>query len=344
MQKTISNFLSKKQWLIVISSFFVFVGIGYYLLFLPINYSIEEPFIFEVKKGESFSLVSEKLYQLGIVKNKFIFKTAAFIYGADNKIKAARFKIKKGLSYLDLIDLLTNGPADYLKTIKIYNGSILKNIVITLQQELKVDSSIILELANDKDFLKSLNINANSLEGYLLPGIYNIYENSDAEEVISILTNSLNEFLNDSLNFQNQTNNFDKHQILTIASIIEGETNFKDEMPLISAVYHNRLRKGMKLQADPTIQYALDGGWRRLTYSDLNIDSPYNTYKYYGLPPGPINNPGKDAIIAALFPADVDYLFFVADGTGKHKFARTYKEHLSNVRNYRKWLNSKKSE
>lgn len=344
MQKTISNFLSKKQWLIIISSFFVFVGIGYYLFFLPINYSIEEPLVFEVKKGESFSLVSEKLYQLGIVKNKFIFKTAAFIYGADNKIKAARFKIKKSLSYLDLIDLLTNGPADYLKTIKIYNGSILKNIVITLQQELKVDSSIILKLANDRDFLKSLNINANSLEGYLLPGIYNIYENSGAEEVISILTNSLNKFLNDSLNFQNQTNNFDKHQILTIASIIEGETNFKDEMPLISAVYHNRLRKGMKLQADPTIQYALDGGWKRLTYSDLNIDSPYNTYKYYGLPPGPINNPGKDAITAALFPAEVDYLFFVADGTGKHKFARTYKEHLNNVKDYRKWLNSKKSE
>lgn len=344
MQKTISNFLSKKQWLIVIASFFVFMGMGYYLLFFPINYSIEEPLVFEVKKGESFSVVSEKLYQLGIVKNKFVFKTAAFIYGADNRVKAARFKIKKGLSYLDLIDLLTNGPADYLKTIKIYDGSIIKNITVTLQQELKVDSSIVLKLANNRNFLKSLNINANSLEGYLLPGIYNMYENSDAEEIISILHNSLNEFWNDSFENQSKKLNFNKHQILTIASIIEGETNFKDEMPTISAVYHNRLKKGMKLQADPTIQYALDGGWRRLKYSDLNIDSPFNTYKYFGLPPGPINNPGKDAIIAALFPAEVDYLFFVADGTGKHKFAKTYKEHLSNVRNYRKWLNSKKSE
>lgn len=344
MKKTINSLLSKKQWLIVIASFFVFVGIGYYLLFSPINYSIEEPLVFEVKKGESFSVVSEKLYQLGIVKNKFIFKTAAMIYGADNRIKAARFKIKKGLSYLDLIDLLTNGPADYLKTIKIYDGSALKNIAIILQQELKVDSSIILKLANDKDFLKSLNISANSLEGYLLPGIYNIYENSDAEEVISILNNSLKEFWNDSIDNQSKKINFNKHQVLTLASIIEGETNFKDEMPTISAVYHNRLKKGMKLQADPTVQYALDGAWRRLKYSDLNINSPYNTYKYFGLPPGPINNPSKDAIIAALFPADVDYLFFVADGTGKHKFAKTYNEHLINVREYRKWLNSKKSE
>lgn len=344
MQKTINNLLSKKQWLIVIGSFFIFLSIGFYLLFFPIDYSVEEPVIFEVKKGESFSDVTEKLYRLGIVKNKFIFKVAALIYGADNRIKAARFKIKNGLSYLDLIDLLTNGPADYLKTVKIYNGSILKNIIITLQQELKVDSSIVLKLAYDKNFLNTLDIKANSLEGYLLPGIYNIYENSSAEEVISILTNSLNEFLNDSLNIQSQKNNLNKHQILTIASIIEGETNFKDEMPLISAVYHNRLKKGMKLQADPTIQYALNGEWRRLRYSDLKINSPYNTYLFYGLPPGPINNPGKDAIIAALFPADVDYLFFVADGTGRHKFARTYNEHLKNVRDYRKWLNSKKSE
>ncbi len=344
MQKTVINILTKKQWIIVFGSFFFFIGLGYYLLFLPVSYSIKEPLIFEIKKGESFSQVTEKLYNIGIVKNKFIFKFAALIYGADNRIKAARFKIKNGLSYLDLLDLLTNGPADYLKTIKIYNGSPLKNIVITVRQELKVDSSNFMKLATDEEFLKSLNINANSVEGYLLPGIYNIYENSDAKEVITILNNSLKEFWFDSLKVQAEINNFSKHQILTLASIIEGETNHKDEMPIISAVYHNRLKKGMKLQADPTIQFAIEGEWRRLKYSDLTIDSPYNTYKYFGLPPGPINNPGKDAIKAALFPADVDYLFFVADGTGKHKFARTYQEHLKNVRDYRKWLNSKKSE
>jgi len=344
MLKTNNKLLSKKQWLIVISSFLIFLGIGYYLLFSPISYSINEPLIFEIKKGESFSTVSEKLYQLGIVKNKFIFRIAAIIYGADNRIKAARFKINNNLSYLDLIDLFTNGPADYLKTIKIYKGSSLKNVVLTLQQELKIDSSRINKLAYDNNFLESLEINSNSLEGYLLPGVYDIYENSDAEEVIKIFIDSLKNFWSDSLQNQSKILNLSKHQILTFASIIEGETNYKEEMPIISAVYHNRLKKGMKLQADPTIQYALDGGWRRLKYSDLSVDSPYNTYKYFGLPPGPINNPGKDAIIAALYPAEVDYLFFVADGTGKHKFAKTYNEHLKNVRDYRKWLNSKKSE
>lgn len=337
-----NNLLTRKQWLLVIFSFLTFVGFGYYLFFTPINYSIEEPFIFEIRKGESFNNVSERLYQKGIVKNKFIFKVAAFIYGADNKIKAARYKIKNNLSYLDLLDLLTKGPADYLKTIKIYDGSVLKQIAITLRQELKVDSVEFINLSFDKNFLSSLNINANSLEGYLLPDIYDIYENSSAKEVITILVNKQNEFWNEIIENHIRKNNFNKHRVLTLASIIEGETNHRDEMPIISAVYHNRLKIGMKLQADPTIQYALGGNWRRLKYSDLKIDSPYNTYKYFGLPPGPINNPGKDAILAAINPADVDYLFFVADGTGKHKFARTYKEHLDNVREYRKWLNSKK--
>lgn len=336
--------LNPWQWLLVIISFFIFCGIGYYYLFTPISYSIKEPYIFEIRKGESFSNVSERLYQQGIVKSKFVFKLAAFIYRADQRIKAARFKIKNGLSYLDLLDLLTNGPADYLKTIKIYKGSIVKNIVITLRQELKVDSVEFMNLSMDKNFLNSLNINANSLEGYLLPDIYDIYENSSADEVIKILVNNFTEFWNDTLDSQSKKLKLSQHEILTLASIIEGETNYADEMPIISAVYHNRLRIGMKLQADPTIQYALEGNWRRLKYSDLKINSPYNTYKYFGLPPGPINNPGKDAILAALYPADVDYLFFVADGTGKHKFGKNYKEHLINVREYRKWLNSKKSE
>jgi UPF0755 protein len=109
-------------------------------------------------------------------------------------------------------------------------------------------------------------------------------------------------------------------------------------MPRISGVYHNRLRIGMRLQADPTIQYLLPGGWRRLTYKDLEIDSRYNTYKYAGLPPGPINNPGASAILAALYPEKNNYLYFVSDGNGAHEFSRTYSEHLKNVAKYRKWL------
>ena len=109
-------------------------------------------------------------------------------------------------------------------------------------------------------------------------------------------------------------------------------------MPTISGVYHNRLRIGMRLQADPTVQYLLPGGWRKLTYKDLEIDSPYNTYRYSGLPPGPINSPGRDAIYSALYPEKHQYLFFVADGKGGHLFGKTHREHINNVKKYRKWL------
>ena len=125
-----------------------------------------------------------------------------------------------------------------------------------------------------------------------------------------------------------------------MASMVNGETNKKDEMARIAGVYYNRLKIGMKLQADPTIQYLQPNGPKRLSYEDLKINSPYNTYKYSGLPPGPIDNPGKNAIIAAVYPEKHHYLYFVADGKGGHNFARTFTEHLKNVQLYRDNLKS----
>src|SRR5574338_301217 len=166
-----------------------------------------------------------------------------------------------------------------------------------------------------------------------------MYENTSPEEAIRIFYKGFTDFFTDSLKLRAKKIGLTVNQVLTLASIIKGETDRIEEMPIISAVYHNRLKIGMRLQADPTIQYLLPGGWRRLTYQDLKIDSPYNTYKYSGLPPGPINNPGKNAIMAALYPEKNNYLYFVADGNGGHRFSKTYSEHLRNVTLYRKWLN-----
>jgi len=136
-----------------------------------------------------------------------------------------------------------------------------------------------------------------------------------------------------------------ENQILTLASIIDGESNKVEEFKKISGVYHNRLRRGMLLQADPTIQYIVRHRRRKVNkiyYKDLTIDSPYNTYKYRGLPPSPINNPGKDAIMAALYPEKNNYLYFVADGSGGHVFSKTISQHLRNVQSYRGWRNSRR--
>lgn len=342
MANSKSKILTRNQWLFVLFIFITLVLSGYYLLYSPNNYHLDEPLVFEIKSGESFQSVTDRLSSLGIVPNKTVFRIAAFVYGAETKIKAARFRIENGLSYLDLLDLLIYGPADYLRSIRVNDGQTIKWLAGKVRRDLRIDSTAFYQKAHDKEFISSLGLNVPSLEGYLFSKSYQIYERSDPEEVLKIFYEALKQFWTDTLQQRADSIKLSMHQILTLASIIKGETNEVDEMPRISGVYHNRLRKGMKLQADPTVQYLMKNGWKRLTYQDLTIDSPYNTYRYFGLPPAPINNPGANAIMAALYPEKHDYFFFVADGKGRHKFAKNYSEHLRNVREYRKWLSQQK--
>ncbi len=314
------------------------IFVGYYTFFTSNHFDKPAPVTFEIKDGETFSSVTQRLYDEGIIPDKFNFKVAALIYGAEKNIKAARFRIPNDLSYLDLLDLFIYGPADYLKTIKINDGQTIKWLGSKVKRDLRIDSTAFVNLAYDKEFIKSLGLDVLSLEGYLFSKKYKVYEKSSPEEVIKIFYKGFSDFFRDSLKLRTKEIGLSVNQVITLASIIKGETNLVSEMPVISAVYHNRLRIGMHLQADPTIQYLLPDGWRRLTYADLKIDSKYNTYKYPGLPPGPINNPGADAIIAALYPDKHNYLYFVANGNGGHTFARSYTEHLKNVAQYRRLL------
>lgn len=339
MESHIKSLLNKKEILIILAFFIALVAIGYFTFFTANHYKQDSPIRFEIKDGESFSSVTEKLYEEGVIPSKFNFKVAAFLYGAEKNVKAARYSIPNNLSYLDLLDLFVNGPADYLRAIRINDGQTLKWLGAKVKRDLKIDSAAFVNLATDKEFIKSLGLNQPTLEGYLFPKTYKIYERSSPEEVLKIFYDSFKEFFNDSLRQRAKEIGLSVHQVLTLASIIKGETNLVEEMPTISGVYHNRLKIGMRLQADPTIQFLLPGGWRRLTYQDLKIDSPYNTYKYSGLPPGPINNPGANAILAALYPEKHNYLYFVANENSSHKFSKSYSDHLKNVAQYRKWLN-----
>jgi UPF0755 protein len=180
-----------------------------------------------------------------------------------------------------------------------------------------------------------LGVHEASFEGYLLPQEYDFYDHSSANEVVGIMYKAFRSFINDSVKNKMPLTENGLHRVITMASIVNGETNKKEEMPRIAGVYYNRLKTGMKLQADPTLQFLQPNGAKRLSYKDLRIKSPYNTYMYGGLPPGPIDNPGKSAIMAAVFPEKHDYLYFVADGKGGHKFSRSYSEHLKRVEEYR---------
>jgi UPF0755 protein len=334
----ISNIFNKVQWALITTVFVAIVLLGYITFFTANHFDKPAPFTFEIKDGESYNSVTERLYEQSIIPSKFNFKVAGFLYGAQTKVKAARYKIPNDISYLDLLDLFVNGPADYLRAIKINDGQTIKWLGAKVKRDVKIDSTAFVNLATDKEFIKSLGLNTSSLEGYLFSKTYKMYENTLPEEALQIFYKGFTDFYNDSLKQRTKQIGLTVHQVVTLASIIKGETNLVSEMATISAVYHNRLRIGMRLQADPTIQYLLPNGWRRLTYQDLRIDSPYNTYMYGGLPPGPINNPGKNAIMAALYPEKNNYLYFVAGGNGGHKFAKSYSDHLKNVAQYRKWL------
>lgn len=326
------------DFLAIVGVFVLVLIISYLIFYTPNYYTADAPVTFDIMKGESFSSVVERLFEKGIIPSKNNFKIAGFVYGAERKIRAARFHIPNGLSYLDLLDLFISGKCDYQRTLTIRPGQTIRWLAHRLQKYVFIDSTGFVNLATNKSFADSLGLKQDTFEGYLLAADYEIYERSSPEEAIIIFYNAFKDFYNDSLKSCTTELGFTIHEIITLASIIKGETDKEDEMPTISGVYHNRLRIGMKLQADPTIQYVIPGGWKRLTYKDLELDSPYNTYKYFGLPPGPINSPGKAAIMAALYPEKNDYLYFVADGTGGHRFGKNLAEHNNNVKKYREWL------
>jgi UPF0755 protein len=201
-------------------------------------------------------------------------------------------------------------------------------IAAILAHELEIDSCVILNLVRDPTFIDQLEVVAETLEGYLFPETYFFTFGVDEKQVITAMVQQFYRQIPDSVLEGENTLGYTLNEMLVLASIIEGEAMLASEMDTISSVYHNRLARHIPLQADPTIQFIIKSPPRRLLNRDLKIDSPYNTYKYAGLPPGPINNPGKDAIMAAIYPAQTQYLYFVANGDGSHSFSVTLAEHL----------------
>lgn len=337
--------LTKNDWYLITGVFVFLLSLFFFLFFSPNYYSGQKQKEIEIKQGSTLSTVVDSLYKKEIITNKTIFNITAFMFGAERKIKAGKYKIPNGLSYVGLVDLLVDGSPSNQKLITIPEGIWQHKLAGLLSFELPIDSARFMKLSTNRAFLTRVGIVASNLEGYLLPNTYYFYDDATEEEVIRKLKFEMDKLFEDqAVKDQMQRLDMTKHQILTLASIIEGESNIEDEFKTISGVYHNRLKRGMALQADPTIQYLKRnrGSYNRILYKDLEINSPYNTYMHTGLPPGPINNPGKDAVLAAIFPEETDYLFFVADGTGAHKFAKTLSEHLRNVSDYRKWRSSQK--
>jgi UPF0755 protein len=196
-----------------------------------------------------------------------------------------------------------------------------------LENTMGIHHDKVISLCMNKRFIRSLGIKAPTLEGFLFPETYYFVETESPRTILQRMVSEYQDHISDDIRNRIRELGFSELQLITLASIIEGEAIYDDERKNISSVYHNRLHKGMRLQADPTIQYIIKDGPRRLLNKDLNIVSPYNTYLNEGLPIGPINNPGLQSIIAALYPSETEYIYFVAKGDGYHTFSITQKEH-----------------
>jgi UPF0755 protein len=328
--------VSAKRIILIVLLVIVVPGLigTYAILWLPNTFEGDRFII--VSKGENFQQVMDSLQREGIVRSRLLFDAAGRWLKLTTRMQIGKYRFTSGMSNTDILEDLRFGKTIETITIVIPEGTKASRQARIFSKGLGVDSARFMMLVRDTNFIHSVGIQAPSLEGYLMPDTYKLYWQMDEEDIIKSLVAEFQRVFNDTLKDSMLSTGMSLNEILTVASIVEGETSVDSERAVIAGVYFNRLRKGMRLEADPTIQYILEGGPRRLHYSDLQLESAYNTYRHVGLPPGPINNPGKASILAALRPKRHNFLFFVANGAGGHTFTRNFAAHKRAILHLRK--------
>lgn len=300
----------------------------------PVNAYSNKDIMIEIVKGSSTAQIAKVLKKQQVIKNDWAFRMLSKISKADGKMKAGKYIFNTNMSANDIINILVQG--DVVKdTIKftIPEGFEFRQIVDRLYKKGLIDKEKFIEVANygdfDYKFLKDIPKGENRLEGYLFPDTYEVSKNATEKELILKMLNRFDAIFDEAYYERASELNMSINQVITIASIIEREAKLDEERPIVSSVFHNRIQKGMLLQSCATVQYILGERKENLSLKDIEMDSPYNTYKYEGLPPKPIASPGKASIEAALYPEETDYLYFVVSKNGKHIFSKTYQEHLN---------------
>jgi UPF0755 protein len=287
--------------------------------------------IFTVAYGETIRMVARDLEKENLITNRQFFVYSSYLFRRQH-IKAGRYRIMPGTSSIEILRKLTRGDV-LSRKITIPEGFNIYQIADRLEANNICGADVFLKYAAQSSFLKSTGINAPSAEGYLFPDTYVFPESSDPRDIIAAMHNKMMSVIGDRPAYGPGMN---LHEILTMASLVEKEARVYNERELISSVFHNRLMRGMKLDCDPTVRYAVKKFTGPITVSNLNSDSPYNTYRRTGLPPTPICSPGRESIYAAMHPLKTDYLYFVSKNDGSHHFSRTLREHNEAVRLYQR--------
>lgn len=288
-----------------------------------------------IPPGTTFRAAAESLSSARLVSSPRAFRFYAMVGGRDRSLKPGTYLLQRGASWGELVDALTEGRG-ILRVVTIPEGFAISSIVPALARTLNVPDDSVQTAVRDTALLRQLDIPTPTLEGYLFPDTYLFADGTAPRAAVADMVRRFRQVWKPEWDAQLAALAMSRHDIVTLASIVEKEAKLPEERAVISAVYHNRLKRGMLLQADPTVQYGLGRHTERVLFRDLAVNSPYNTYRHPGLPPGPIASPGAASLEAALFPANVPYLYFVAAPDGHHEFRTTYAEHTRATREFRR--------
>lgn len=300
-----------------------------------------ENIIIEIDQGEGVGSIAHKLKNAGIIKYPKLFAIHGSVFDKNSGIKFGLHLVNKGMTYEEIYKSISNSEMslDIYNKVTIPEGFTVQQIAKRLEEQGMVNKDVFLDLAKEGDFdfwfLKGIAVEGGKykLEGFMYPQTYYFEKNATEEDIIEKI---LEEFEKNVSEYKDKYSPQEFYDILKIASIIEKETFIDNEKDIVSGVFYNRINKGIKLESCATVEYVLNTGKKVLSYEDISIDNPYNTYKVNGLPPTPISNPSIVSIQAAENPTQTKYMFFVAnkDGNG-HVFSETYEEHLKNIEKYR---------
>ena len=279
-----------------------------------------------IPAGATLGSAADSLHRVGLIRSTALFRLYAMATGNERAIKAGRYRFAcDDATWGGMLHRLALGPDERRLTVP--EGYRLTEIVPLIATAVGAPEDSVWTAVRDTALRRELDIPTPDLEGYLFPDTYHLAYGTPPEEVVRTMVRRFQEMWDPEWDAHVRARAMNRHDIVTLASIVEKEARLDAERPVIAAVYHNRLRDGMPLQADPTVQYARGQHTNRVLYRDLEIESPYNTYRNAGLPPGPIAAPGRASLEAAVFPADVPYKFFVAHPDGHHEFRVTFREH-----------------
>ena len=306
------------------------------------GYAEAEQFV-EIPTGSGTASMGRRLAEMGVVRSASAFRFAVWMRGAGRRLQAGEYRFDRPMTPSEVVDKIARGDV-FVRAITFREGLTVREMAALYESEGFGTAADFLAASKNAQLITDTDPAARDLEGYLFPDTYTLQRRTTAEQLVERMVSRFKKALTDDVRQQAAARGLNVRQLVTLASLVEKETGKPEERTVVAGVYSNRLRIGMGLQCDPTVIYALmlagryDGNIRK---GDLQIDSPYNTYRYAGLPPGPIAAPGAASLAAAANPADVPYLYFVSRGDGSHVFAETLDEHNRNVNEFQRRRSSR---